>query len=154
MKRRGTRQSGDISVAHSPLNDPGVRPHRQRQNGPLDKIFVRDLVLPCFVGIFDDEKDNRQRVRFNVEMSIYPSRRRNNSDDVESVVSYDRIVEAIQAVTRGGHINLVETIAERIAAKCLSHRRAARVRVIVEKLDRLEGASLGVEIERHKSPQG
>jgi hypothetical protein len=64
-------------VAHSPLNDPGVRPHRQRQNGPLDKIFVRDLVLPCFVGIFDDEKDNRQRVRFNVEMSIYPSRRRN-----------------------------------------------------------------------------
>jgi dihydroneopterin aldolase len=121
-----------MSVAQSPINDPSVRPQRQRQHGPLDKIFVRDLVLSCFVGIFDDEKDSRQRVRFNVEMSIYPSRRRNNSDDVESVVSYDRIVEAIKAVTRGGHINLVETIAVRIAAKCLSLRRAAKVRVTVE----------------------
>jgi hypothetical protein len=37
-----------------------------------------------------------------------------------------------------------------VAAKCLAHRRAARARIVIEKLDRLEGASLGVEIERHK----
>lgn len=123
---------------------------RPRQGGPLDKIFVRDLVIPCFIGAFEEEKAEKQRVRFQVDLWIYPSRQRNN-DDVSHVVSYDRIVDAIRAVIGGGHINLLETLAERVAAKCLSHRRAAKVRIVVEKLDRLEGASLGVEIERCKS---
>lgn len=124
---------------------------RPRQGGPLDKIFVRDLVIPCFIGAFEEEKAEKQRVRFRVDLWIYPSRQRNN-DDVSHVVSYDRIVDAIRTVIGGGHINLLETLAERVAAKCLSHRRAAKVRIVVEKLDRLEGASLGVEIERCKSP--
>jgi dihydroneopterin aldolase len=45
---------------------------------------------------------------------------------------------------------LLETVAERVAMRCLAHRRAVWVRILVEKLDRLEGASLGVEIERVK----
>lgn len=127
------------------------RPVRLRQSGPLDKIFVRDLVLPCFIGAYEEEKAERQRVRFHVELSLYPLRQR-SYDDVARVVSYDRIVEAIHSALRGGHINLLETLAERIAGKCLAHRRAAKVRIVLEKLDRLEGASLGIEIERCKSP--
>jgi dihydroneopterin aldolase len=127
-----------------------ARAAKPRQAAPLDKIFVRDLVILCSIGAFEEEKHEKQRVRFQVEVWIYPSRRRGN-DDVSSVVSYDLIVEAIRCVTGAGHINLVETLAERVAARCLAHRRAARVRVVAEKLDRLEGASLGVEIERCKS---
>jgi dihydroneopterin aldolase len=130
---------------------PDLKPWRQRQNGSLDKIFVRDLVIPCFVGAFEEEKGQAQRVRFQVEVSLYPSRWKGN-DDVNSVVSYDLIVEAIHAVISTGHINLLETLAERIAAKCLAHRRAAKVYIRIEKLDRLDGARLGVEIERSKSP--
>lgn len=133
----------------SPIQDP--RPVRQRQTAQLDRIFVRDLVIPCFVGAFEEERAQKQRVRFQAEVSVYPSRRRGN-DDVNGVVSYDLIVEAIHSVIGNGHINLLETLAERIAAKCLAHRRAAKVRIKIEKLDRLEGAILGVEIERCKSP--
>lgn len=129
------------------------RPSRLRSTAPLDKIFVRDLVVNCFIGAFEEEKGSRQRVRFNVELWIYPSRRR-LQDDMTSAVSYDLIVDAINSATGCGHVHLVETLAERVASKCLSHRRAARVRIRVEKLDRLEGASLGVEIERSKFPAG
>lgn len=128
-----------------------VRPGRQRQTHSFDKIFVRNLVIPCFVGAFEEERAEKQRVRFLVELWVYPVRQRCN-DDVDRVVSYDRLVDAIHAVIAGGHINLLETLAERVAARCLAHRRAAKVRVLVEKLDRLDGASLGVEIERMKSP--
>lgn len=131
----------------SPQPTRSVKP---RQASPLDKIFVRDLVIACSIGAFEEEKHRKQRVRFHVEVWVYASRRRGN-DDVASVVSYDLIVEAIRSVTGAGHINLVETLAERVAARCLAHRRAAKVRVVAEKLDRLEGASLGVEIERCKS---
>ena len=128
------------------------RAGKPRQAAPLDKIFVRDLVLSCFIGAFPEERTAKQRVRFQIEIWVYPSRRRGN-DDVAGVVSYDLIVEAIHAVTGAGHINLLETLAERVAARCLAHRRAAKARIVVEKLDRIEGASLGVEIERYKSPQ-
>lgn len=124
---------------------------RPKPSAPLDRIFVRNLVLDCQIGVYEEEKGVRQRVRFSVEMSVYPSRRR-NQDDVNSAVNYDLIVDAIRSATNTGHIQLVETLAERIAAKCLSHRRAAKVKICIEKLDRLEGASLGVEIERSKFP--
>jgi len=64
------------------------------------------------------------------------------------VVDYDSIIEAIQTVVDEGHINLMETLAERVAAACLDLRDARRVSVRVEKLDRVQGASLGVQIER------
>lgn len=117
---------------------------------PLDKISVRGLVVDCRVGAFEEEKHGTQRVRFTVEVSVLPSRFA-NGDDVRHVLSYDYIVEAIHKVISQGHINLLETIAERVAQRCLAKRRAAKVHLLVEKLDRLEGgASLAVEIERHR----
>ena len=48
-----------------------------------------------------------------------------------------------------GHIQLLETAAERIADLCLADRRCAKVRVKVEKLDvYTNAAGVGVEIER------
>lgn len=124
---------------------------RQKPAAPLDRIFVRDLVVECHIGAYEEEKGVKQRVRFSVEMAILPSRRRNH-DDVNSAVNYDLIVDAIRMATSTGHVHLVETLAERIAARCLSHRRAVKVKICIEKLDRLEGASVGVEIERSKFP--
>ena len=60
--------------------------------------------------------------------------------------------EGIKAITGRGHVNLVETMAEDIAAMCLEDPRVRSVRVRVEKLDILENAeSVGVEIERFNS---
>jgi len=61
-------------------------------------------------------------------------------------------VNGARALTSDGHINLVETLAERIAALCLADARVSSVRVRVEKLDIYEQAdSVGVEIERLQS---
>ncbi len=113
----------------------------------LDRISVRGLVLDCNIGVFEEEKLCTQRVRFTVEVSVYPTPH-TKSDNVEHIVNYDTVVEAIRRVISKGHINLLETLAERVAEECLADRRAAKVHILVEKLDRLEGASLGVEIER------
>ena len=116
---------------------------------PYDKVCVRDLVLPSRIGVWSEEQDIPQRVRFTVELSVLPSNR--PSDHLKSVVSYDFIIDGIKDILAGGHVLLTETLAERIAAHCLSHRRAVDVRVIVEKLDRIPGASLGCEIVRSKT---
>ena len=124
-------------------------PRTARSHLVLDKIGVRGLVREIEIGAFEEEKGRTQRVRFTVEVSIFPSPRPNN-DDLQDAVSYDYIVDAIEKVTGQGHIQLLETLAERIAEECLADRRAAKVHLLVEKLDRLEGASLCVEIEREQ----
>jgi dihydroneopterin aldolase len=113
---------------------------------PYDKVWVRDLVLPVRIGIWSEEQGIAQRVRFTVELSVCPGG--HQPGDLESVVSYDFILDGINAAVSEGHVLLTETLAERIAAHCLSHQRAAAVRVVVEKLDRVPGAALGCEIVR------
>jgi dihydroneopterin aldolase len=124
-----------------------------RPNTARDKIFVRNLVLNCRIGLYDEEQLGAQRVRFSVDMEILPPSHP-MQDCAEDIVDYEMIVTIIKQVVETGHINLVETMAERIAAECLAMPRAAKVRVLIEKLDRYEDASLGVEIERAKSPMG
>jgi dihydroneopterin aldolase len=124
-------------------------PQSPRRQVVLDRIGVRDLVVECEIGVLPEEKGVKQRVRFTAEVSIYPSPRA-QTDDIEDAVSYDYIVQAIRKVTGAGHINLLETLAERIADECLADRRAAKVHLLVEKLDRLQGASLCVQIERQQ----
>jgi dihydroneopterin aldolase len=116
---------------------------------PYDKVWVRDLVVPVRIGIWSEEQDITQRVRFTVELSIQPGGHRPGK--LSSVISYDFIIDGIKAAIAEGHVLLTETLAERVAARCLSDRRAAMVRVVVEKLDRVPGAALGCEIVRFAS---
>lgn len=118
-----------------------------------DKIFVRGLVLDCRIGLYEEEKLGAQRVRFNVEVDVCPPPH-DIGDSFENVMDYATIVEIIKQVIARGHINLMETLVESIAADCLADRRAVKVRIVAEKLDRLEGATLGVEIERTRLASG
>lgn len=114
------------------------------------RVFVRDLMLPFPVGVHDHEKGRPQRVRFNVDLLVGdPSRPM--EDKLRNTVSYEGIAKRIQDLSEDGHINLLETLAERVADLCLADERVVLVRVRVEKLDiEPSAASVGVEIERHR----
>jgi dihydroneopterin aldolase len=115
---------------------------------PLDRIFVRELVLPVAIGVYDEEQGVTQKVSFSVEAEIAPDVRA-TADDIAQVPSYDDIVKGIRAIVAAGHINLSETLAERVAAMCLKEPRIERVRVRIEKLER-GPAAVGVEIVRQR----
>ncbi len=115
------------------------------------RVFIRDLVLPCSIGAYAEERLRRQRVRFNVDLQV-DSPATPLEDDLANVLSYDEVTGAIRRLVDGGHINLVETLAERIAEMCLADARVAEVRVSVEKLDvEPAAASVGIEIERRRA---
>jgi dihydroneopterin aldolase len=114
------------------------------------KVFVRDLVLPCRIGVYSHEKLGTQRVRINLELicAEHPA----INDEHVNVVCYDQIITEIKQLIAGEHINLVETLAERIAALCLRDYRVHQAKVRVEKLDVFaEAEAVGVEIERQRS---
>lgn len=118
-----------------------------RENGEVDRVFVHDLVMPLQVGAYGFERDQVQNVRFNVSAEI--ARATRPAQDMRDVLSYDVITDGIRLITSDGHIDLVETLAERIAEFVLGHARVLRVTVKVEKLDVGPGR-VGVEIERKR----
>jgi dihydroneopterin aldolase len=116
----------------------------------LRHILVRDLEFPCEIGFYRREKGRTQPVRINLDLAVADT----PADDhnLASVVDYCALVDRIRAMATHGHVNLVETLAERIAALCLDDERVASVRVRVEKPAAIaDAAAAGVEIERTRS---
>ena len=114
----------------------------------VDRVYVRDFVIPAFIGAYDFERAAPQRVVFDVEAVV--RRAAAHSDDMREIFSYDVILDSIRLVVGRGHIQFVETLAEDVAAAVLRHARVRSVRVSVRKVDVIEGA-VGVEIHRERS---
>lgn len=115
---------------------------------PLDRIFVHDYVLEVEIGVHHNEKGVTQRVRFSVDIDVQPNPK-DLDDDINRTLDYDYVINGIKTIISSGHINLVETLAEEVAQHCISHPRAERVEVVIEKLDKDPGA-VGVQIVRRK----
>jgi len=117
---------------------------------------VRDLLLLARIGVYASEQDGPQRIRVNVDLAVLdPAAALPDgvgSDTLDRVVDYSRIVESVRGVVAAQHVQLVETLAERLAAACMADERIVSARVRVEKLDILpDGASAGVEVERRRA---
>jgi dihydroneopterin aldolase len=117
-------------------------------DAPYDRVFVHDLVLAAEIGVYTHEKGVTQRARFSVDIEVTPTGLAID-DQIARVLDYDMIIDTIKDILAEGHINLVETLADEIASRCLAHPRAASVKVKIEKLDKEPGA-VGVEIVRRR----
>lgn len=113
---------------------------------PLDRISLRDHIVEVEIGAFQAERGVTQRICFNVVVEVRPLTAPID-DDVDRILSYDRVTEAIAAELAVERLALLETLAERVAERILLEPQAVRAFVRIEKLDRGPGA-LGVEIVR------
>ena len=123
--------------------------------GPLRRVFVRDLCLDARIGVYDEEQDGLQPIRVNISYWVADDGLDHPNgvgpDSFDRVVDYDGMTRRVRAMIAKAHVALVETMAEKIAALCLRDARVVRVRVSVEKLAVFrDAASAGVEIERFR----
>ena len=113
---------------------------------PITSVFIHNLELLARIGVYGHEHGTPQPVRISVWLS---SKGKAADDRLESAVDYEAVSDRIRSIVAAGHINLAETLAERIAAACLEDTRVLKARVMVEKLHALAGAeAAGVDIER------
>ena len=129
---------------------PVISLHVASAASGLRHVFVRDLELDVLIGIYEIEKQKPQRIIVNIDLSVTEGEGPKD-DDISHVVSYEVIVKKVETIIAEGHINLVETLCEKIAASCLKDKRVMAARVRVEKPDVIPNArSVGVEIERQR----
>ncbi|MFY1706041.1 dihydroneopterin aldolase [Tritonibacter scottomollicae] len=135
--------SSDIHLAFA---HPSERSAATARPGPLDRISLRDHIVEVEIGAFQQERGTTQRVCFNVVVEIAPLPA-DLDDDVDRILSYDKVTEAIAHELARERLALLETLAERVAERILWEPQAVRAFVRIEKLDRGPGA-LGVEVVR------
>ena len=132
------------------MKKPMISHHVASAASGLRHVFVRDLDLMALIGIYEHEKTQPQRMIVNIDLSVLEGDGP-QGDDIGHVVSYEIVVKKVEQIIADGHINLVETLCEKIAAACLRDKRVVAARVRVEKPDIIKNArSVGVEIERQR----
>jgi 7,8-dihydroneopterin aldolase/epimerase/oxygenase len=118
----------------------------------VDTVFVRGLTVTAIIGIHPEERVTPQPVRISFAMTADATAAA-REDRIEHALDYARACERVTALTVEGRFQLVETLAERIAALLLDEFPTQRVRVEVEKPEAIEAAdSVGVSIERRRAP--
>jgi 7,8-dihydroneopterin aldolase/epimerase/oxygenase len=121
--------------------------HIADASGAIGHVFIHNLELLVHIGVHGHEQGKPQPVRINVDLGVREAPALD--DRLERVVDYEAMTGKIRTIVAVGHINLAETLAERIAEAAFEDRRVLSARVRVEKLHALPGAeSGGVEIER------
>lgn len=130
------------------LPETPAAPKSHTQTGTLYRISVRDLDIAWSIGVYDHEHSRMQRILINLDLEA-KALENWEADDYDAVPCYASISERIQELAENGHVELVETLASRIADICLEDPRIISATVRVEKPEALtNAAAVGVQLTR------
>lgn len=121
----------------------------------MDTVYVRDLTLDARIGIYEWEKRIRQKIRIDLEMA-WDNRPPAASDDIKDTLNYKTAAKLVMKLVEDEHYELVERLAETIAATLMRELNVPWLKVTVGKPGAVRGSSeVGVSIERgNKAWQG
>ena len=117
----------------------------------MDTIFVRELKLEAWIGLYRHEKIAPQTIELDLEIAL-PGDAAFASGRVQDTIDYGVAVERIRALLAAERFGLVESLAERIARLLIDDFGSPRVKVSIAKLGILRDAKrVGVSIERTRA---
>ena len=114
----------------------------------MDKVFIRGLEVLTTIGVYEWEKGIRQKLCFDLEMG-FDNRPAAATDDINLALDYATLSRKICDHAQGKIVELVETMAEQVAALVLEDERVQWVKVTLTKPGAVPNAAgVGVEILR------
>jgi dihydroneopterin aldolase len=118
----------------------------------LDTVFIRQLRLPAWIGLYRHEKVAPQTIEIDLEIALPANTAVFETRKVADTVDYGVVAERIRTLLSKERFGLVENLAERIADLILNDFKSPRVKVSVAKLGVLrEAQRVGVMIERSRA---
>lgn len=114
----------------------------------MDIVYLRGLEVEAVIGIYDWERNIRQRLVFDLEMGT-DIRAAASSEDIGDALNYHAVSERIKAFAGAERFLLIETLAERCAALIMSEFNVRWLRLQLAKPTAVQNArEVGVVIER------
>ncbi len=117
----------------------------------MDKIFIHALKTETIIGIFDWERQVRQTVLVDIEISA-DIRKAALTDSIDDTLNYKRIAKSVLAFVEASQFHLVETLAEHLAMLVLEEFGVAWVSINLSKPGAIRSSrDVGVALERDRS---
>jgi dihydroneopterin aldolase len=99
----------------------------------LDRIVLRGVRGRGFHGVLAEERETGQEFLVDVTMGVLSISKAAKTDDLRHTVDYSGVATAIVEILEGPAVNLLETLATRIAERCLQFDYVRAVTVTVHK---------------------
>ena len=118
---------------------------------PSTFAIINELTLDAFIGIHDFEKKKKQKIAISLSLEVNDNIS-GIEHKIENFVSYEHIVADIKSILKSGHVDLLETLGEKIVDLCFTDERVMTIKLKLEKLEVFkETRSVGIEIFRKKN---
>lgn len=110
-------------------------------------VFVRQLRLGAHIGVHAHEHGRTQPLMVDIEVEVVDP-----GDRLAETLDYTVLADKARTLAEGGHFQLAETFAARLAEACLEDPRAFGVKVTVEKPEALapDAAGAGARVSLWK----
>lgn len=116
----------------------------------MDKVLIRQLKIDTVIGVYDWEKTIQQSLLLDLDMA-WDNKPAGLSDDYQHALCYETVSNRLTTLISEKPIELIETVAEKVAACVLQEFNVSWVKVVVMKPGAVPSAqAVGVEIERSK----
>lgn len=116
----------------------------------MDIVFVKQLAIDTVIGVYEWEKTIQQRLFFDLELST-DIRAAASDDNLRLTLDYAVVCQRVTALVQAEPVELIETLAERIAAMLLQEFATSQVQVQVDKPGAVPAAqTVGVRIVRSR----
>lgn len=114
----------------------------------MDIVYIEDLSIDTVIGVFDWERTRRQTVRLSLDMAT-DIRLAAANEDLGATLDYNAIAQRLTTFVQASEFQLIETLAEQVAALVMREFGVPWLRLQVSKPGAVPSArDVGVRIER------
>ncbi len=115
----------------------------------MDRIFIDELRVEAWVGIYPRERAARQTIEINLEFGVPDAAALH--DEIADTIDYAEVITRIRNELAERHFNLLETLGEYVVAVLCDDFGAPWVKISIAKMGVMKGVKrVGVAIERGK----
>ena len=115
-----------------------------------DKVFIKNLVVPCAIGVTKEEQAKRQNVIIDIEIFCDLSQA-GTTDDLNKSISYAEVQEKVTEAVTSGEFKLLENLAQTLSSLILKNQLASKVTVAIKKDKYGKNPMMGIEITRDRN---
>lgn len=119
----------------------------------MDKLIVRDIEFIGHCGITEEERTAGQRLSADIELAV-DFKMASTTDRLQDSIDYVSVSRLIVSIGSGSKLNLLETLAEKMAGEILAKYNVSEILIRLRKcsvpVENIRG-SFEVEIRRRQN---
>jgi len=124
---------------------------KKNKNTIKRTVLIKDFIIYEIIGIHKNEKINKQKIIFNIEINvnqnIYP-----DENDLSSIVDYEKITNKLKKLAKNKKYNFLESLAEDSFSEIFEDKRINSVKIKIEKPEAITNAeSVGIEVFKSRN---